>query len=309
MSDLPIKISLPENFLKEEVRCGHTVSTEIKAVWAVELDLLVEFDNVCNKLGIKYCLDGGTLLGSIRHQGFIPWDDDIDVIMLREDYDILLQKGKELFCFPYFLQTYETDNGYFRPHSQIRNSLTTGVLNSEKGKVSFNQGIFIDVFVLDGLTTDNYLLQKQIDKQNRISDLFYKMYNYGYYCNKGHNLEYRLKEIRAKILRLIIHKTARQLYIERDQIIKSYNAFNTSEYVDAIGFRTIISKVKYLRREWFANTTYGSFEGFRFRIPQNYDMVLKEYFGENYLIPEKLANKHGKVIFDPYKSYIDYLKN
>ena len=84
-----IKLSLPEGFLEEEVRCDYTVSKEMKKVWAVELDLLAEFQRVCKLHDIKYSVCGGTLLGAIRHKGFIPWDDDIDVMMMREEYEKL----------------------------------------------------------------------------------------------------------------------------------------------------------------------------------------------------------------------------
>ena len=77
--------------LKEEVRDGFTVSTKRKRIWNVELNLLLKLDEVCKKNDLRYFLDSGTLLGAVRHHGFIPWDDDLDVVMLREDYDKLIQ--------------------------------------------------------------------------------------------------------------------------------------------------------------------------------------------------------------------------
>ncbi len=82
----------------------------IRAVQKVELEILLEFDGVCKENNIKYHLFAGTLLGAIRHNGFIPWDDDIDVCMLRGDFEKFLTIGQECLGKDYFLQTYETDN-------------------------------------------------------------------------------------------------------------------------------------------------------------------------------------------------------
>ena len=99
-----LKIQLPEGFLNEEVRCGYVVTHEMKKAWAVMLDLLAELDRVCKKNNIKYYANGGTMLGAVRHKGFIPWDDDIDVMMFREDYDRLMEIGPKEFTYPYFFQ-------------------------------------------------------------------------------------------------------------------------------------------------------------------------------------------------------------
>ena len=91
---LNIKLELPEGFLEEEERDGYLVSAEMKKIWAVELDLLNEFMRVCKEHDIRWFADGGTILGAIRHNGMIPWDDDIDVCMYREDYEKLLDSCK-----------------------------------------------------------------------------------------------------------------------------------------------------------------------------------------------------------------------
>ena len=97
-----LQLTPPEGFLGEEVRCGYTVTKQMKEVWAIELDLLKQFDIICEKHGLHYCVAAGTLLGAIRHGGFIPWDDDIDVYMLRNDYNKLMMLANE-FKSPYFL--------------------------------------------------------------------------------------------------------------------------------------------------------------------------------------------------------------
>ena len=78
-----LSIQLPEGFLKEETRCGYTISEEMKTLWAVQLDLTVQLFRICEKHGIRLYLSSGTILGAARHQGFIPWDDDIDLTMTR----------------------------------------------------------------------------------------------------------------------------------------------------------------------------------------------------------------------------------
>ena len=80
---LPIKIAIEDSFFEEEDRCGYLVSQEMKKIWAVELDLLNEFSMVCENHQLKWFVHAGTMLGAIRHKGFIPWDDDIDVVIHR----------------------------------------------------------------------------------------------------------------------------------------------------------------------------------------------------------------------------------
>ena len=139
--------------LEEETICNYKVSSEMKKVWNVELELLKKLDEVCKKNNLRYFGDSGTLLGAVRHNGFIPWDDDIDVVMLREDYDKLIEIGNKEFNDPFFLQSAYSDTGYYREHAQLRNSNTSGILVYEGNSVEFNQGIFLDIFPLDEISS------------------------------------------------------------------------------------------------------------------------------------------------------------
>lgn len=91
--------------LDEEVRDGHIVTKELKAVWNVELDLLDRFLKFCADNNLKCWVDGGTMLGAVRHKGFIPWDDDVDMVMPRADYDRMIELAPKYFNYPYFLQS------------------------------------------------------------------------------------------------------------------------------------------------------------------------------------------------------------
>ena len=119
-----IKLKLADDFFKEEVRNDYTVSPKMKKIWAVELDLLDQLDRVCQKYDIPWYLSGGSLLGAVRHHGYIPWDDDIDLMMYRKDFDRLCEVAEDEFAEPYFFQTEETDPGAMRGHAQLRNSST-----------------------------------------------------------------------------------------------------------------------------------------------------------------------------------------
>lgn len=151
---MKLTTEFPEKFFKEEER-SILISEDRKRLWAAQLDLLIEFDRVCKENEIKYSLDAGTLLGAVRHGGFIPWDDDIDVVMLREEYEKLNRIASDKFLNPYFWQTFKTDPDHGRGFARLRNSSTTYILHSEQNNkkpcFSHNQGVFIDVFIADAV--------------------------------------------------------------------------------------------------------------------------------------------------------------
>ena len=116
------------------------------------LDMLEEFDRVCRKHDIKYFLIAGSLLGAIRHKGFIPWDDDVDIALFRKDYKKLESILPKELPAHLFLQTLATDPEYDASHMRIRDSRTTGVFSGGVNRrARYNMGIFVDIFVLDGI--------------------------------------------------------------------------------------------------------------------------------------------------------------
>lgn len=104
---------MDKNFLNSEVRDDYLVTSHTKKLWAVQLNLLKKFKEVCEKNNLKFYLTYGSLLGAIRHNGYIPWDDDIDIAMPREDYDKLKEIAAKEFEDPYFYQTQENELDFF----------------------------------------------------------------------------------------------------------------------------------------------------------------------------------------------------
>lgn len=299
-----LKINVPNLFLKEELRCGYTITAEMKKVWAVELDLLAHLIEVCEKYQIKFMATAGTLLGAIRHGGFIPWDDDLDVMMSRKEYDRLCKIASKEFTHPYFFQTEYTDPGSMRGHAQLRNSDTAAILSYEKGDFGFNQGIFIDIFVWDTVPDDEYEAIKQQMKINKLRDKAKLLYRYsdGYVFMKA--------SVKRKLLYFAI-KPFTILFPYR-KIYKKFEVecqTNNGKKTDLVGlFSFDIHKGRFVWMKSDLETIeWVDFEFLKIPIPVNYDRVLKKTYG-NYMEPVKVPSEHGNILFNTDVSYKGYLE-
>lgn len=145
-----MRYQCPEGFLKEEIREDYLVTEERKKVWVISIGILEAIKRICDKHSLTYYAIGGTAIGAVRHKGFIPWDDDIDVALKREDYDKFIKYASEELDYPFFLQTSLTDRYFYgKNFARVRNSLTTGIALND-GYLKCNNGIFVDVMPLDG---------------------------------------------------------------------------------------------------------------------------------------------------------------
>ena len=129
------------------------------------LDMMKWFHSFCKEYDLKYYVLGGTMLGAVRHKGFIPWDDDIDVGLPRKDYQRLAEIMQVTDCGPYVIETpYSTSKDYCYPHTKIYDTRTTLV---EKKRRNVVRGVFIDVFPLDGLGESEQECRKNYKPINR----------------------------------------------------------------------------------------------------------------------------------------------
>lgn len=305
-----IKLQLPDGFLNEEERCGYKISSKMKEVWAIQLDLLVEFDRVCKKHGIKYFASGGTMLGAVRHKGYIPWDDDIDLMMMRSEYNKLCKVASKAFSHPYFFQTEYTDHGSLRGHAQLRNSLTTAILQSEKDKkYSFNQGIFIDIFPLDAVTEDEQAFQEQY---KRVMSLRKKIFRYAslttrYYEPEKMTFKLKLKALVHKFCGSFISKcfSPTKYYKMFENECQRYNSQET-KMISTLSFQ-FNNKQHFKYRDDYSELIEVPFEFITIPIGKNYDHALTVRYG-NYKEFVVGTSCHGDVILDTDVPYTEYLK-
>ncbi|MBD8497958.1 LicD family protein [Paenibacillus arenosi] len=161
------------DFFKEEVICDYRVTEKMKRIWAVQLDLLEKFIDVCDRNGLTYFVSYGTLLGAVRHNGYIPWDDDIDIMMPRKDYNLLKLIAEKEFSHPYFFQTPENDPENFTAGGcRLRNSNTTYIEYLNLGH-NCNNGCYIDITALDGVFDNKLKRHRQIKRVDRYKSLLY----------------------------------------------------------------------------------------------------------------------------------------
>ena len=287
-----------KDFLKSEEKCGFFVSTERKKLFAVLLDMLYEFDKVCKKHNLTYYLYAGALLGAVRHQGFIPWDDDLDVAMPRDDYEKFIKLSDE-FKEPLFLQTPYTDPEYFYTPARIRNSNTTAVVEMFR-YAGFNQGIWFSIFPLD-----YWDLNGGEERYAEIRKLV--MHNSTYMRVKTPDLDEKNKARVAAYL--AEHRDPMKDYEEIQRLATSCKDPN-SKYVMAATITQLRYEKKLLDAADFKKAVPLKFEGLEIMAPCGYDRVLKVCYGDYMQFPpvEERGLCHAGTIFDADIPYKDYLK-
>lgn len=291
---------MDNNFFNEEMRCDFWVDEKRKKVWFIELEMLTKFDEVCKKHGLTYWAGYGTLLGGVRHKGFIPWDDDIDVLMFRDDYEKFQAIAPLEFAWPYFFQSSYTDMRIW-PFSKIRDSRTTGIeFRDQRG---MNQGIFMDIFPLDSVQdgvnhsfADIFAIQRML--WNLITNPLDVLLDMKQSLLEGkassqdvkYCLEFSKKDIR-----------------ERFRLFEAFNLahFGETEDVNYIMEELIPSHYKSMKKEWFRETVYLPFEYMKIPAPIDYDKVLTQCYG-NYHQFIQGGSAHENIILNPDLPYDQY---
>lgn len=260
-------------------------SKQMKKLKSVEMEILKHFIDVCKKLKINYFVVQGTLLGAVRHKGFIPWDDDIDIGMLRKDYEIFLSKAQSLLPEEYFVQTYKTDPGYPHGFLKIRDSRTL-FLETTCKNLKINHGIFIDVFPFD-YYPENFFKKKIYELKKLV--LRYRIRDSLYIPT---DKEKNIMNIVRKILKTISKIIYPSLEIALEKQSQLYQSTKKSNYVINSGGPW--GKKECIPIAWFEKYIYLEFEGISVNAPYCYDEYLTHVYGDYMTLPsvEKRVSHH-----------------
>ena len=283
--------------LEPEVRRGYSISAEMKGVWKVQMDLLKKLLDVCETYGLRIWAEGGTLLGAVREHGYIPWDDDIDMAMFRDDYDKLVAVAPKEFNHPYFFQCAYTEKIYPRGHAQLRMDGTTAILPYPEF-VNTHQGIFIDIFPYDGVPDDSFSQDELIAKRNKMMAALRASASSLSLLHPGRSFRPLRDRLRFKTL------------FRRFEDLMRENKVKENRIVSCLSF--IVDPDHFFRdKQWYDGTILMPFEDILIPVPSGYHQILLRQYGD-YMIPRQAPTYHGGFwkldTNTPYQVYIPELK-
>lgn len=261
-------------------------------------ELLACFVGICDKLEIPYYLVCGTVLGAVKYQGFIPWDDDVDVGLLRPDYERFLEEAPAYLPEHYFLQNYRTDPAFPQPYSKLRDSGTT-FIEENKAHLPINHGIYIDIFPLDGYPKS--------EKEQRMLEWRKRFLSWQWGCALNTERSF-VSSIHCTFFRLLgCHKRTAGLLQKFDRAMSRYPVADSDILCNHGNWQ---GKLEYAPKEQYGEGRLATFEGLTVRIPENYDAYLTQKYGDwrSDLPEEQKKSHHFSTVCDADRPYTFYTK-
>ncbi|MCX4362008.1 MAG: LicD family protein [Clostridia bacterium] len=257
------------------------------------LSIAEYLDKICQENGLTLFMSGGTLLGAVRHKGYIPWDDDIDMYLSRPEYDKLI----EIFRAQgnsgrYKLLSHELDNNYLYPFAKLIDTQT--VLIESGGYAGVGMGLFVDIFPVDGLGNSVEQAKKHMKKCNKWITLNLSLLVKPWRKNRSFAKNFAIACLRV-IAKMYgakkIHKKLRAIVMSLPYEESEY----VGEFIDEIGDKRIM-----LKKEMFEDYEMMDFENLKLKAPKNWDKFLKQYYGDYMQLPpeEKRVLTHGYELYD-----------
>lgn len=281
-------LDFPKEFFEAQEIEGFRVDATMKTVWAAELEVLREIAEICERHEIIWYAAYGTLLGAIRHGGFIPWDDDMDIWMKRDDYMRFLEIAPKELPEGYLVHSPLTDLGYLQFHSCVLNARSVSI--SQERLQNFHGCPFIvgvDIFPLDDLPQNAKEQEKEkelfdiisttatmINKEDRTPENSVRLEKALAFLQTECDISFDSELFKPEQKDALVSK----LYWLGNQVVMHFG-HKTGDvlvmYMDYINWN-----YKVYQREWFENVEYAAFEGFGVPVPAGYDSVLKTIYGD-----------------------------
>lgn len=257
------------------MKCKDYDQKTLDKLHEVELEIMDEFVKICDKHKLNYFLTGGTMLGAVRHKGFIPWDDDIDVGMTRKEYDLFIKYAKDELNDKYFLDCHETNPEYYLPFAKIKKNNT--IFDEEAShNLNNHKGIFIDIIPFENVKKQDSFSQKiqAILVRNITDTMFYK------------KKIRKLKNTRHPILAAILSIIPDYQLMKIQKKLSTLNKDDNSEYMVALA-GTYGYQKETMKRSIFLPTKKIKFESKEYLGMSNPDGYLSRIFGNYMELPPK----------------------
>lgn len=265
---------------------------QIQQVWAVEQEILDVVHEICIAHDLRYSLAYGTLIGAVRHKGFIPWDDDIDLMMPREDYEKLLVIWNQVAPDGYILQNTHTDSDFTQNFTKIRKNHTVFLQSEEECTRHYHKGIFVDIFPGDRVPSE-WLPQKTQYFACAVDLLYSRGYTSGSGGLIGKVEKILLKVPKEKHIRL------------REWAERWIRRWNGSESLRYLFPSTIEWSRHFYPADLFENMKMIEFNGKQYMCVGNPDVILRLDYGDYMQLPpvEDRTWKHHPMLIDLEHNY------
>jgi len=291
-----------DTYFEGEERDGFYIAPMMKRAWAAQLEVLKEIDSICVKYGIDYFAEWGTILGAIRHQGIIPWDDDIDIGMKRADYIKFCNVVEKELPQGYEFLSVEKDNTWSESLSRVVNDTVVPLRGEKLNRFhGFPYLAGIDIFVIDNIPPNE-------GEESILRNLYCATFGLAQkWDEEGYSEEEKMHDLRVveELCNVKLDESKsfqRQLFILGDRIASMYWDIGAGAKEVAIMHRLAENPLFKVPASCYESTVRVPFENTTIPIPVGYDAILTLYYGNDYMIPKQGGAGHDYPFYAKQQS-------